>query len=167
MTTSPYIITQRVHYALNGKDLMYIPTTSPQLRKTRDIILFPNIQSSLYTYLHLYLFTSIYKNLSSSVLQRNALYRGHPTNFHNSPCNDVQLTTVRTLQGGVTVNQIHTSRLADNLEKALLGGHGKARRTVIYIQSWSFTIIYFQSHSLYTFMYLQSSSFTLIYLHIP
>ena len=50
----------------------------------------------------------------------------------NNPCNGVQLTTVRTLQGGVTVNQICTLLLADNLQNTLLGGHGKARRTVIY-----------------------------------
>ena len=43
------------------------------------------------------------------------------------PCNSVQLTT---LQGGLTVNQIHTSWLADNLQKTMLGGHGEVCRTV-------------------------------------
>ena len=33
----------------------------------------------------------------------------------NNPCSGVQLTTVQTLQGGMTVNEIRTSWLADNL----------------------------------------------------
>jgi len=33
----------------------------------------------------------------------------------NNPCSSVQLTTVQTLQGGMTFNQIRTPWLADNL----------------------------------------------------
>ena len=51
-----------------GKELMHIPTTSPQQRKTREIIQFPNIQSSVFIKLHLYAFFIIYTNLSSCVL---------------------------------------------------------------------------------------------------
>ena len=40
-------------HALTGKDLMHIPTTRPQLRKTRLVIQFPNIQSSVFINFHL------------------------------------------------------------------------------------------------------------------
>ena len=54
----------------------------------------------------------------------------------NEPCDGVQLTTMRTLQEGVTFNQISTPRMTDKFvkekikKKSLLGGQGKARRTV-------------------------------------
>ena len=53
------------------------------------------------------------------VEQCNAPYRGHPRNFHilqrhickyvNSATHATVFQLVRTLQGGVTVNQTHTS----------------------------------------------------------
>ena len=49
----------------------------------------------------------------------------------NNPCNGVPITTVQTLQGDVTVNQIRTPWLADDLQKrTLLGCHRQVRRTV-------------------------------------
>jgi len=41
-------------WGLRGKDLMYLPTTSPQLGKTQYIIQFPNNESSVFIYFHLY-----------------------------------------------------------------------------------------------------------------
>ena len=70
------------------------------------------------------------------MLQWDAPYRGHPTNFHirqlrvirqlKQPIQRCSTTTVRTLQGGVTVNQIRSPCF----KKKLLGDHGKVRRTV-------------------------------------
>ena len=50
----------------------------------------------------------------------------------NEPWDGVQLITMRTFQEDATFNQTRTPWLADNLykKKSLLGGHGKARRTV-------------------------------------
>ena len=65
------------------------------------------------------------KSCSGFLLQCNAPYHSHPTNFHiwqlcvnmstQQPMQWCSTLTVRTLQGGVTVHQIHTPFLADNL----------------------------------------------------
>ena len=64
-----------------GKDIMHTPTTSPRLRKTRWIIQFPNIKSSIFINFHLYALIIIQINLPSCAV----IYQHLPsTTFINS-----------------------------------------------------------------------------------